>query len=130
MASKVAVQHRYVEVPNKTLTSPKITNHKIVSEGHCRMCLRPNHVRPLTRHHLVPVAWFIRQPHKLRIIRNAHANIVPLCRVCHDLVDCRDDDGERFQSRRLLRRSLSQQEVAFAIATRGMEWFDAHYPRF
>lgn len=128
MASKIMIEHRPFIIPGRTLISPKVTNHKMVAEGHCRMCLRPDRVRPLTRHHLVPVSWFIRQPVPLRVIRNAHANIVPLCRLCHDLVDRADDPEERMRARRELRRSLGQAEIAFAIQVIGKEWLDEHYP--
>lgn len=69
----------------------------------------------------------MRQPEHLRIIRNAHANIIPLCRPCHDLVDNREHD-ERRQARRHLRRSLSQAEISFIIQVRGMNWLNHHYP--
>lgn len=97
------------------------------AEGHCRMCLRPASVRPLTRHHIIPESWFLRQPYHLRVIRNAHANICPLCRPCHDLVDNRDED-ERMSARRELRRSFSQSEIAFAIQVRGIDWLNETYP--
>lgn len=123
-----AIEHRPVQLPNRTLTSPKVTTHKLLSEAHCRMCKRPARVRPLTRHHLVPVSWWMSQPWKLRQIRNAHANILPLCRPCHDLIDNREID-ERMAARRELRRSLSQQEITFAIQIRGLAWLDEQYPR-
>lgn len=122
------VEHRPVRLPPRALISPKITNHKIDAEGHCRMCLRPNWIRELTRHHIVPVSWFLRQPLPLRMIRNAHANIIPLCRPCHDIVDNREEI-DRVQARRYLRRCLSQQEITFAIQVRGKEWLDEQYPR-
>lgn len=127
MASKMRTEHRFVRVPDRTLISPKATNHKMVAEGHCRMCLRPSSVRRLTKHHIVPVSWFLRQPLPLRMIRNAHANVTPLCRTCHDRVDNREED-ERMEARRELRRSFSQQEIAFAIAIRGKDWLDETYP--
>ena len=95
-------------------------------EGICRMCLRPRYVRALTRHHLVPVAWFRKHPH-LWAYTSATANLVPLCRPCHDMVDNRRK-ADRRDARRLLRRSLSQQEIAFAIAVVGKEWLDREYP--
>lgn len=130
MASKVAIEHRPVVIPGPTLTSPKVTSHKILAEGQCRMCGREAYVRPLTRHHLVPVSWFIRQPQPMRVIRNAHANIVPLCRPCHDLIDKEDDDTVRMRARRELRRSLGQVEIAFVIQVMGKEWLDTEYPKF
>ena len=122
----MSVAHRSVELPSATLSSTQAAARKF-GEPICRMCLRPRSVRPITRHHLVPVAWFRGQPLPLRQIRNAHANLVPLCRPCHDLVHDRDE-VEREMSRRHLRRSLTQQEVAFAIQVRGRSWLDHHYP--
>lgn len=128
MASKMRIEHRPISLPSRTLISPKMTGHKILSEGHCRMCGRPARVRPLTRHHLVPVSWFLRQPWPLRMVRNAHANVLPLCRPCHDLVDNREE-AERASARKELRRCLSQAEITFCISVRGKEWLDEHYPR-
>lgn len=125
---KVTIEHRKVRVPAPSLSSPRMTGHKMRAEGHCRMCLRPDRVRPLTKHHLVPESWFIKQPFKLRMIRNAHANVIPLCRPCHDMVDSRDED-ERLDARRLLRRCLGQSEIAFMIQVRGIDWVNWHYPR-
>lgn len=125
---KRAIHHRPVRLPAESLVSPRVTQHKILAEGQCRMCGRAAYVRPLTRHHLVPESWFLGQPLPLRLIRNAHANIVPLCRPCHDRVDSREED-ERAPARRELRRCLSQAEVAFAIQVRGRRWLDSHYPR-
>lgn len=123
---KRAIEHRFFTLPSEHLRSTKLTHLK-VENGVCRMCLRSASVRALTRHHLVPHAWFLKQPLALRLIRNAHANIVPLCRPCHDLVDSRDLH-EREEARRHLRRSLLQDEIAFAIQVRGRHWLDAHYP--
>lgn len=127
---KHIVEHRWVRRPSVSLASPKVTEHKMRAEGHCRMCLRPASVRPitrLTRHHIVPESWFLRQPPHLREIRNAHANIVPLCRPCHDLVDNRDEE-ERIIARRMLRRTFSQSEIAFAVQVRGIDWLNETYP--
>lgn len=114
-----------MQLPPRSLRSPKLTATKMTGEGHCRMCQRPAHVRPLTRHHLVPEEWFRRQPVTLRRYRNAHANIVPLCRPCHDLVHDRDDP---VPGRVLLRRSLTQAEIAFVIAVRDRAWLELAYP--
>lgn len=92
------------------------------------MCGRSSRVRLLTRHHIIDVAWFMRQPLPLKLIRNAHANIVPLCEQDHRWVHHRER-SERIQARRHLRRCLSQQEIAFCIAVRGKEWLDTAYPR-
>lgn len=98
---------------------------KLRAEGHCRMCLRPDAVRPLTRHHLVPQRWFTHQKHDLRwaLWRNVSANIIPLCRACHDSVE------HEWDSRKMLRRLLTQEEIALAVALRGMDWLDHAYPR-
>lgn len=127
MARHLITEHRWARRPSVSLMSPRATEHKMRSEGHCRMCLRPASVRHLTRHHIVPEAWFLRQPLHLRLIRNAHANIVPLCRLCHDLVDNRDAD-EREDARRMLRRTFSQSEIAFAVQVRGLKWLNDTYP--
>lgn len=100
---------------------------KVRAEGHCRMCQRPHAVRPLTRHHLVPQSWFLRQTHDKRWAarRNLAANIIPLCRPCHDAVERYDD----LESRRMLRRLLTQEEIAFAWMVRGPQWFNRWYPK-
>jgi 5-methylcytosine-specific restriction endonuclease McrA len=126
--SKMRTEHRPFSLPSLDLCSPQLTQRKFQA-GLCRMCGRHESVRPLTRHHLVPHSWFMRQPLALKLIRNAHANIVPLCRPCHDRVDSRDL-GERLEARRFLRRSLTQQEVTFAIQVRGRSWIDREYPSF
>jgi 5-methylcytosine-specific restriction endonuclease McrA len=128
MGCKRVIEHRPVRLPAESLISPRVTQHKILAEGQCRMCGRAHRVRPLTRHHLVPESWFLSQPLPLRLIRNAHANIVPLCRPCHDRVDSREAD-ERTDARRELRRCLGQAEIAFAISVRGKSWLDRYYPR-
>jgi 5-methylcytosine-specific restriction endonuclease McrA len=99
---------------------------KMRTEKVCRMCLRPASIRPLTRHHLVPLRWFVRHPY-WRIHRNATANILPLCRDCHDRVES-SDRATREEARRHLRRSMTQQEVAYAVAVIGLVWLDQHYP--
>lgn len=127
MSSKTRTEHRFVELPPPSLRATTITSTKIAAEGHCRMCLRSVRIRPLTRHHLVPEGWFRKQPVHLRAIRNAHANIAPLCRPCHDRVDA-NHEATRREARMHLRRSLSQQEIAFAIQVRGRAWLDEDYP--
>lgn len=122
---KRTIEHRPIILPSEHLCNPKLTARKM--ETICRMCTRPREVRPLTRHHLVPESWFLKQPLPLRLIRNAHANIVPLCRPCHDRIDSREE-YVRLEARRYLRRSLSQQEIAFAIQVRGRAWLNHHYP--
>lgn len=114
---------------------------KVIKEGQCRMCQRPWKVRPstqhrlvpprqlATRHHLVPESWFLAKgrDERHRRIRNVNANIVPLCRVCHDRVDSRDP-ADRQDARRELRRCLGVEEIAFMIQVRGKSWLDFHYP--
>lgn len=95
---------------------------KVREEGRCRMCLRPSAVRPLSRHHLVPQAWFRARP-KLAPLRHAEANIVPLCDPCHKAVE------ERGAHARIeLRRLLGAAEVAFVLQLRGQDWLDLRYP--
>lgn len=93
------------------------------AEGRCRMCQRDHDVRPLTLHHVVPSSWFRRQRRRLALIRNVAANLVPLCRPCHDLVE------ENEAARSELRRLLAPDEVAFAIQTAGRAWLDKTYPQ-
>lgn len=100
---------------------------KMRHEQVCRLCLRPESVRALTRHHVVPLRWFVRQGVRVRIHRNASANITPLCRQDHDLIES-PDRYVRLQARAMLRRSMTQTEIAFAIAVRGRDWFETEYP--
>lgn len=79
--------------------------------------------RPLTRHHLLPLEWFKHQLAPTRALRSVDANIIPLCRQCHDEVE--NDD----ESRRMLRRSLGPDEASFAIQLAGEHWFEDRYPR-
>lgn len=119
-----------VELPYKTLDGHQATipqsmlrwNNKIEGEGHCRMCLRHKSVRQLTRHHLIPQSWWRNQTHGWRQLRNLSANVVPLCRPCHDLVEKERD------SRCMLRRMLTQTEIAFIISVRSQKWLDMRYP--
>jgi hypothetical protein len=99
---------------------------KMRYEGVCRMCLRPHAGRPgsprwLTRHHLVPKAWCDDHGIAFRI-RDAEANIIPLCGSCHR--DVETDEA----ARGLLRKVLTQTEIAFAIQLAGKSWFDDRYP--
>ena len=96
---------------------------KVAAEKHCRACLRSAEVWPLTRHHLIPQAWWLRRGIAFARYRNVAANIIPLCRPCHDEVE---SDRE---ARRMLRRVLTQQEIALAAALLGMDWLDRIYPR-
>lgn len=118
-----------VTLPPPDLRGTSGTGRKFGGHALCRMCGRPRNVRPITRHHLVPQAWFdeLEESDPRRMLRNATANLVPLCRQCHDLVDNRDE-YVRVESRRMLRRSLAQSEIAFAIHLRGRHWLEHHYP--
>ena len=91
------------------------------AEGACRMCRRAREVRPLTRHHLVPESWF-RTHRRLHLVRNVAANVVPLCRPCHDLVETAEG------ARRELRRLLAPDEITFALQTAGRAWLERRYP--
>lgn len=97
---------------------------KVQQEGRCRLCSAGDE---LTRHHLVPMAWFLQRKLELRTLRNANANIVPLCRDCHEIVDGREP-VPRLQKRSALRAALYSNEVAFILQVRGKPWFDSHYP--
>lgn len=107
---------------------------KIDLEGRCRMCLTPRRqrgVRQLTRHHLVPRTYFGARMQALAgdawtqmwKLRDADANIIPLCAGCHRAVEL-----DR-AARAMLRKVLGPNEAAFAVSVRGQLWFDARYPR-
>lgn len=96
---------------------------KVDREAHCRMCRRHKTVRPLTRHHVIPQEWWRMQGDEIAALRNAAANVVGLCRVCHDHVEVEDDTG-----RRMLRNVLAQDEIAFVIDVIGRDWLDERYP--
>lgn len=95
---------------------------KVEREGHCRMCRRSSRVRQLTRHHMIPQEWWRARGEEIAALRNAAANIVPLCRVCHDEVEADE------KSRRMLRRALTQTEIAFVIDVVGRVWLEEQYP--
>lgn len=108
---------------------------KCASERRCRMCQRTvgelphdDVVRQITRHHLVPLRWFMREGQAFRAIRNSNANIIPLCRKCHDDIEDGKDKAARRQARRMLRQVLTQKEIAFAVKLRGINWLNATYP--
>lgn len=89
------------------------------------MCLRPQEGRPgsprwLTRHHVVPKSWCDDHDIPFRV-RDAEANIIPLCGSCHRAVE-RDE-----YARRMLRKVLTQAEIAFAIHLATKRWFDWRY---
>lgn len=99
---------------------------KVQMEKHCRICRSRN---DLTRHHLVPHSWFIREKPGLKIIRNTYSNIVPLCASCHRIVDGVRDPVGRLQKRAALRGALASNEVAFILQVKGTLWFDREYPK-
>lgn len=95
---------------------------KVNEEGQCRMCRRPNTVRILTRHHVVPQSYFRSRP-KIAPLRHCDPNIVPLCTKCH-----RDVERQTPHARIELRRLLTNQEIAFALQIAGRIWLDRRYP--
>ena len=126
--TKRRIEHRPFALPSPSLSNPKLTARKM-EKARCRICLHAKYQGPpyVTRHHLVPESWFLGQPEELRAIRNAHANIIPLCRACHDEVDNRGPVAKE-RARRKLRMRLLQDEIAFAIQVRGREWLENSYP--
>lgn len=103
---------------------------KVQQEGRCRLCktteaerrrdrteTRPSRYK-LTKHHLVPVSLGG---------TNAIANIVPLCRACHDLID-KMPLWKRIPKRAELRLLLHPDEIAHVVSRLGRDWFDWHYP--
>ena len=110
---------------------------KLRRERVCRMCARPSAeleelwhrpdaVRILTRHHLVPKRFFKHFP-EWKHLRDCDGNVVPLCRPDHDLIHSRDG-AVRLQARAMLRRSLTQEEIAYMVQVRGIEWVNNKYP--
>lgn len=95
---------------------------KCREEGCCRMCRRSSMIRPLTRHHVVPLSWF-RNRERFAPLRHVDANIVPLCAPCH-----RDIERRTPHARTELRRLLSNVEIAFVIQVAGQQWLDDRYP--
>lgn len=93
-----------------------------LNEKECRLCRRPAHVRPLTRHHLVPQRFAGRWDNE---------NIVPLCRHCHDQVDgCapRSKRRDKMMWRSMLRRALRPGEVSYVRRVMGEQWLERNYP--
>lgn len=99
-----------------------MSRDKVKKEGFCRLCGRSAKVRPLTRHHLIPQRWFISQPPREYRLRNAAANVVPLCRPCHDLVE------DEMLVRSMLRRKLLHEEEEFILNLKGRVWLNRVYP--
>lgn len=98
---------------------------KLHQEKKCRIC--PN-IRNLTRHHLIPQVWFKYRKEELRVLRNANANIVPLCEACHRIVDDQTYPVGRLQKRAALREALYPNEIAFILQLRGSQWLELAYP--
>ena len=91
---------------------------KMKAEGQCRLCGRLNRGsggRELTKHRLVPG----RHGGEYLV-----ANVIPLCRRCHDDVEAEDPSA-----RRMLRPKLWPLEVAHAIKKMEEPWFDLMYPK-
>lgn len=97
---------------------------KIKAEGQCRQCscsekssgaLKGRGVRELSRHRLVPG----REGGEYVM-----ANVIPLCRKCHNEVECQNPEA-----RRRLRPKLWPMEVAHIIKYMGEEWFELMYPK-
>lgn len=57
-------------------------------------------------------------------LRDCDANLVPLCRPCHDWVESPKDDS----GRKMLRKLLGSAEAGFAIRLLGEGWFERRYP--
>lgn len=135
-------EYRLVHISQSMLRFRGGGREKVRQEARCRMCLRPRGPdsrgewvkgtaggkvfaiggRSLTRHHIVPQEWFKHQPPPTRAIRSTDPNIVPLCRPCHDEVELEEE------GRRMLRRVLGAEEVAFMLQLAGEDWVNAKYP--
>lgn len=91
---------------------------KMKAEAQCRLCSRLNRgsgARELTKHRLVPGR------HGGEYIV---ANVIPLCRRCHDDVEAQDP-----VTRRMLRPKLWPMEVAHVLKRLGDQWFELMYPK-
>ena len=80
-------------------------------DGPCRVC---GGLVGIQFHHLVPRA---------QLGADTEANLVPLCRVCHDAVTRRDREACA-----ALRRSLTDSEYAYANERLGEDLFERYYP--
>lgn len=121
---------RVSEIPKSLRSHVPSATEKCKAEAHCRMCGRSDKVRPitlLTQHHIVPQEWWKHVAHHERHVRNANANVLPLCRPCHDEIHSLDPTV-RLPARSMLRRTFTQKEIAFVIACVGQPWLDKHYP--
>lgn len=121
-----------VKQPVYPRVNPTLANNvtsgrqKLAWERQCRIC---RHEHQLTRHHLIPHSWFLRRRMEIKVLRNANANIVPLCEQCHRVVDSGRDPVSRLQKRSSLRGALYPNEIAFILQVMGQAWFDREYPK-
>lgn len=53
-------------------------------------------------------------------------NLIPLCHPCHMVYEDRATGWLHVAHR--IRESLTQPELAFALTTKGRDWFDRYYP--
>jgi 5-methylcytosine-specific restriction endonuclease McrA len=113
----------YVRVSDNLRVKRGCGKEKVREEDHCRFCLRPARIRSLTRHHLVPRSYFNNFGYKY--LRDSDANLIPLCREDHDLIH---DPIMGGMARTMLRKLLTQGEIAFMIQVRGIDWTNSTYP--
>lgn len=115
MCSETAMARRGKHRPPIQINS---VAEKLKAENQCRLCERRHKdigPRELTRHRLVPGR------HGGEYIV---ANVVPLCRCCHDAVEAQNADA-----RVRLRPKLWPMEVAHVIRRMSEEWYDLAYPK-
>ncbi len=98
-------------------------------QGSCRICGESNRT---TAHHLIPLRWFRFRPG--RIGRNSQLNVVPLCAICHRVVDghisgsIANRKARQLWARAQLRAQLSDLEISYVTSLRGLNWLNATYP--
>lgn len=120
---KEAVQPRV----SRSLRRSKISGRtKVKQEKACRVC-KGNH--SLTRHHVVPISWFIGKDPDIQKLRDLSTNIIPLCDECHRVVDGVRDPVGRLQKRAAIREALGTNEYAFVIQMAGQAWLNENYPK-
>lgn len=125
---KESPAHPYAPRVSPSLAENRMSGRdKVYFERACRVC---GSRKDMTRHHMVPLSWFFSEKGApLRKIRNANANIVPLCESCHRIIDGVRDPVGRLKLRAALRERLGPNEVAFILQVRGRAWFDQEYPK-
>jgi len=125
---KRSPSHPYVYGVSRSLSDNRMSGReKLYAERKCRIC--PSD-QVMTRHHVIPLSWFFSERGaRFRAIRNANANIIPLCEECHRIVDGVRDPVGRLKKRAAIRENLGANEIAFAIQVRGRAWLDEHYPQ-